>query len=110
MSKEILMRQLKDLQNTDYFDCLIPGATLIMEESRDTCPVDTGNLRDSHSVSIQGKTVDILVEAEYAGAVEYGTERQSAQPYLRPAIDNKAKEASELIGNAISARMKEVVG
>jgi len=109
MSNEILQQQLEALSSTDYFDCLIPGATLIMEESRDTCPVDTGNLRDSHEVEAENKVVNIVVGAEYAGDVEYGNDRQEAQPYLRPAIDKKADEASQAIGDAVSARMEEVV-
>lgn len=109
MSSEILQQQLEALSNTDYFDCLIPGATIIMEESRDTCPVDTGNLKESHAVETENRVVLIVVGAEYAGDVEYGDDRQRAQPYLRPAIDKKAGEASQVIGNAITARMEEVV-
>jgi HK97 gp10 family phage protein len=109
MSSERLQQQLAALQNTDYFDCLIPGATLIMEQSRDTCPVDTGNLRDSHNVEAENKVVNIVVGAEYAGDVEYGNDRQSAQPYLRPAIDNMADKAADAIGEAVTARMEEVI-
>jgi HK97 gp10 family phage protein len=109
MSKEILEQQLKDLQNTDYSECLIPGVTLIMETSRGNAPVDTGNLRDSHEVQKEGSTVLIVVGAEYAGDVEYGTQYQEAQPFLRPAMDDKADEASQLIAAAMNAKMEEVV-
>jgi len=109
MSKEILMQQLKDLQSTDYSECLIPGATLIMERSQQIVHVVTGNLRDSHEVIKDGETVTIFVGADYAGIEEYGTETREAHPYLRPAIDEKADEACVLIGKAISAKMEEVV-
>ena len=65
-----------------------------MDESRDTCPVDTGNLRDSHDVVVEGQSVTINVGAEYAGDVEFGNDHQDAQPYLRPAIDSMGEKAS----------------
>lgn len=106
MSKEKLMKQLKDLQNTKYYTCLIPGAEIIVQEARDTVHVITGNLRDSIEVKVEGKTVNIVAGADYAGEEEY---REGNHAYLRPAIDNKAKEAHKAIGKAVDKKIEEVV-
>lgn len=58
--------------------------------ARELCPVDTGRLRSSiRSVpgrDAQGPYVDVGTNVEYAPDVEYGTQHQQAQPYLRPAL------------------------
>lgn len=56
--------------------------------ARQRAPVKTGNLRDSITVyrNTQGNA-EVGTDVEYAKAVEYGTSRQAAQPYLRPAME-----------------------
>lgn len=51
------------------------------------CPVDTGRLRNSitHVTRPDDNAVYIGTNVEYGPYVEYGTLRQKAQPYLRPA-------------------------
>ncbi len=103
MSKEKLLQQLQDLQNADYSDCIIPGATIIIEKSKDNVHVITGNLRDSHSVEKEGNVVNMVIGAEYAGDEEY------LHPYFRPALDEKAGDASLAIADAMNKKIKEVV-
>lgn len=50
------------------------------------CPVDTGNLRNSIDYDVLDDTVQIGTNVEYASYVELGTSKQTAQPYLKPAI------------------------
>ena len=52
------------------------------------CPVDTGNLRNSisHSVDTGGRCAYVGTNVEYAPYVEYGTYKQKAQPYIKPAV------------------------
>ena len=51
------------------------------------CPVDTGRLRNSitHVTRPDDNAVYIGTNVEYGQYVEYGTLRQKAQPFLRPA-------------------------
>lgn len=51
------------------------------------CPVDTGRLRNSitHVTMPDDNAVYIGTNVEYGPYVEYGTSRQEAQPFLRPA-------------------------
>lgn len=55
------------------------------------CPVDTGALRSSIQTTIEndGMTGVIAVGMEYGPHVEFGTDRQRAQPYLTPAVEDQ---------------------
>ena len=57
--------------------------------ARDLCPVDTGYLKSTIGYTYNPATMTLVVHADasYAAFVEFGTSRQSAQPYLRPALE-----------------------
>lgn len=57
-----------------------------LAEARARCPVRTGYLRSTISASSTASSITCMVGAEYAQYVEYGTSRQSAQPYFEPAL------------------------
>ena len=65
----------------------------IEADAKHMAPVRTGNLRNS----ITATTTDLAgvaeavigPTAEYGAYVEFGTSRQSPQPYLGPAADNR---------------------
>ena len=61
-------------------------------------PVKTGNLRGSinHKVIVEDDAVRIGTPVEYAPYVEFGTSKQSAQPYLRPAVLENKKRIDKL--------------
>ena len=65
----------------------------IEADAKHMAPVRTGNLRNS--ITTEATDVASLVEAvvgptaEYGAHVEFGTSRQSPQPYLGPAADNR---------------------
>ena len=65
----------------------------IEADAKHMAPVRTGNLRNS--ITTEATDVASLVEAvvgptaEYGAFVEFGTSRQSPQPYLGPAADNR---------------------
>lgn len=61
------------------------------------CPVDTGNLRNSITHVVDDDSVYIGTNVEYAPAVELGTHKQKAQPFLRPAADHHASEYRQII-------------
>ena len=46
--------------------------------------------------------------AEYAGSVEFGTQNQAAQPYLRPAINEMMKPINieEVLGGVLEEKIK----
>lgn len=61
------------------------------------CPVDTGLLRNSITHTVVDKTAYIGTDVEYAPYVEMGTVRTRAQPYLKPAVADHAREYKQII-------------
>lgn len=72
--------------------------------AKEICPVDTGRLRASISHAVDGDTVVIGTNVEYAPAVELGTSRQKAKPYLRPAATQHSDEYKELATRALRGK------
>ena len=64
---------------------------MVVRDAKKLCPVDTGRLRSSITHEIEGTTGRVGTNVEYARAVELGTEKQSPQPYLRPALHKNEK-------------------
>jgi HK97 gp10 family phage protein len=63
-------------------------ADVIASRQRELVPVLTGNLLSTIEVVQEGDSYAVVEggdRATYAGYVEYGTERQAAQPHARPA-------------------------
>lgn len=90
-----LRKALQDLKiNTE--GGLVAFATGTINRAKELCPVDTGALRSSLGFE-QGRDsrsvfVDIYARREYAPYVEFGTSRAHAQPYLRPALAEAARD------------------
>lgn len=60
-------------------------------------PVDTGRLRNSITHAVEGKDVFVGSATSYAAHVEYGTIKQKAQPFLRPAATDHASTYKQII-------------
>jgi len=81
---------------------IINKACLMVErDAKILCPVDTGRLRSSITHEIEGTIGRVGTNVEYARAVELGTEKQSPQPYLRPALHNNEKKILQLFKKII---------
>ena len=77
-------------QLNQYFARMIKDAPEMMEaivedvalrvdkEAKKNCPVDTGNLRASITVDINGDEAEVGTNVEYAPFVEYGTSKSKA--------------------------------
>lgn len=85
----------------------VTKAALIVEgEAKKLAPVDTGRLRASitHDVienilgEIQGR---VGTNVDYAVHVEYGTRKQPAQSYLRPALSKNFGRIQKIMSNAV---------
>jgi HK97 gp10 family phage protein len=79
----------------------------IVARAQAIVPIDTGALRDSITYRIEhtGGQWHIIVGAytDYALFVELGTVRMSAQPYLRPAVDQIVAHIASELQSAIAA-------
>lgn len=67
----------------------------VLASAKRQCPVDTGRLRSSLVEEMhrddQGLYELIGTDVEYAPDVEFGTLKQQAQPFLRPALNEAVK-------------------
>ena len=64
------------------------------------CPVDTGRLRNSitHAIFDGDEPYAIIgTNVEYGPAVEYGTSKQKAQPFLTPAANEHGSEYRKIM-------------
>jgi HK97 gp10 family phage protein len=75
--------------------CVAEQGAKVEEAAKGIVPVDTGALRDSIELLVEGiatvATAWVGTTIRYGGFVEYGTSITPAQPYLRPALDTIAE-------------------
>ena len=85
-------------------DGLEAGARIVETHSKILCPVDTGFLRNSIQVDEVTPVQSVIApHTDYAEFVEFGTERQRAQPYMRPALDEHEAEILDAIRATVAA-------
>lgn len=104
----LLMKALKQLPKNIQKNVMVgatrAGATALVDEAKANVPVDTGDLKKSigiNRVKAPANSVIFAVSPRrgkglggwYAHFVEFGTSKQSAQPFMRPAYENSADEA-----------------
>ena len=69
-------------------------------------PVDTGRLRGSIVVKKMENGAAVSAECPYAAAVEFGSVRAGAQPFMMPALEG----ARETFLESASKRAREALG
>jgi HK97 gp10 family phage protein len=102
-----LMSQLQSMGDMDARRILKDAAeeTLLPEAQR-LVPVDKGDLKASLEVVASSDGADLQAGTDHAVHVEFGTRFMAAQPYLRPAYENRGNEFIRLVGDAVQADMK----
>ncbi len=84
-----LLAQFENIEGLDWVSAEVEGINVIANEAKAIVPVDTGALRESIRV-------------------EYGTSKMAAQPYMRPAIDNKQRECLKAIAGNLNKQLKAI--
>ncbi len=74
--------------------------------AKQLAPVRTGELRDSIGGAANEQQVRLFATAEHARAVEEGTSKMAAQPYLAPAIAMRRNKLSARIRNKLKDNLK----
>lgn len=87
------------------------GEKIVETSAKSKVRVKTGNLKNSieeknRSLTSTTISIDIGTDVDYAAHQEYGTRKLSAQPFLRPALD----ENSNAIQAKIEAAIKSALG
>lgn len=76
--------------------------------------VQTGNLRRSMATSVEERgnviAAQIGPQADYGAHLELGTATVAPRPFLRPALDEKAAEATKAIRDSIANAIRAVPG
>ena len=92
----------------DYAAALDVFVSTFLEISNSLVPVRTGYLKSTLSSRVTGEfTAEARADCEYAQFVEYGTWKQWAQPYFRPAI-NEATNAMLIEAQKAKTRAEEL--
>ncbi len=105
-----LQKQLNAIAQADYTPALEKGVReAILPEMQALTPVDEGDLLESEGVRREGNAVILYAGTDHAVFVEFGTIHQAPQPYMRPAIDAKSKEATRIAAKEIEVIIKKVI-
>ena len=84
-------REIDDQLEKEIQDEINKTALRIETEAKKNTPVDTGRLRSSIKIDLRPLEAEIGTNVNYAAFVEFGTSKQSAQPYLFPAFERERK-------------------
>jgi len=96
------LKKINKIATNDIEQALINSAEIVKKDAKLNVPVDTGRLKQSISHETENfgsnnPAAIIVTNVEYAKAVEYGSSRGAAQPFLFPAYNNnKQKILKEL--------------
>jgi len=108
MTIEKLNQQLERLKNISKKP-LLKGALVLQKYSVKNAPRKTGFLRSSHSSRETETGAELIVSAEYAAYVEFGTEKWAGKPFLRKAIDEHMNEIVEAVARAVEKELQEKI-
>lgn len=76
---------------------ILAGAFTLQKYSMQNAPVKTGFLRNSHESRETRDGAEMIVNADYAFYVEFGTSKMGAKPFVRPAIDIHSKDVAKAV-------------
>lgn len=74
---------------------LVAGAEAVLRAATERVPVDTGVLRDSGRVEVDGSVATVAYDAEYAASVH------ARRAWLREAMEDVATEVGEVMGETV---------
>lgn len=85
----------------------ISGANHIPSAPGQPPNADTRFLDSNIETEIGGPgLVTVTSRANYSAALEYGTSRMAARPFMRPATERNRRKVVELVGDAINITIK----
>ena len=83
----------------------IEKAALTLERNaKQNCPVATGRLRASITTEIGNLEAEVGTNVEYAPSVEFGTSKQKAQPFIRPALDKAITQLNKDMAKTLGGK------
>lgn len=76
------------------------GGHRVLARMQVNTPVDTGNLKSTETVDVDGLRFEVGPTADYGVYVELGTSRMAAEPYAGPSFDQELDGIIDAIGDA----------
>lgn len=80
-------------------DAMLRAAEKGVSVAQDNARVDTGFMRDNVDFYIEGTTLTLECDVDYAEYNEYGTYKMEAQPFMGPGLDALADALNEELGD-----------
>ena len=85
---------------------------LVEGTAKNLSPVDTGALRGSINTTSKslssGAQATVRTNIEYAMYQEFGTTRQQAQPFMRPALQKNKNKVKQIVSTEIRSAHKGI--
>lgn len=115
--EKVLSQLPAKMQKTAVTNALRAGARLIANDMKARVAVDKGDLRDAIAVraapkrSQRRKLVQIGIKkpvSRRAHLTEFGTVHSKAQPFMRPAVDTRGREAIKVIGRKLGKEIERL--
>jgi HK97 gp10 family phage protein len=86
---------------------LAQWAQSVKADSERRVPVRTGYLQSTIYAKTQGWQVEMGAQAAYAAAVEFGTHKMRAQPYLNSAVEAYLPSLEQVLLEALNSARAE---
>lgn len=101
-----LLAKLEKISNSSMDEALKKACLVVETEAKLRCPVLDGQLRQSITNEVDGKTGYVGSNVEYAPYVHQGTRWQKSQPFLEQALDSKREDIVEMFKKKIEEGAK----
>ena len=83
---------------------IVDAALTLERQAKQKCPVDTGKLRASNTTKVGKLEAEVGTNVEYAQCVEFGTSKQKAKPFMRPALDKAIAQLNRDMANTLGGK------
>lgn len=99
--------EIKTYAHLSITEGAVSGARHVPSKPGQPPSADTHILDTSIEVhQVAPLRVQVVAEAPYAAALEFGTSKMIERPYMRPAVKAKRKRVTELVGKAVSIAVR----
>lgn len=89
---------------------LLAQAQSIANAAKSYAPVDTGHLRDHIGVQEIDRGYQVISSATYSSFQEFGTKRNAAHPFMRPAFYQHSAQIMKNIADEEEKALKDAIG
>lgn len=105
---EVAGGEIKAFAQNSITEGSVGGAMHVPSKPGEPPNADTGILHTSIEVHrVAPLRVQVVAEAPYAAALEFGTSKMIERPYMRPAAKAKRARTTELVGKAVTIAVRK---